>query len=909
MKEFPKNIQFKYPWRSYQQRALDELDTHLEDDHLHVIAPPGSGKTILGLEVAFRLNKPTLIFAPTLAIRNQWINRFTELFLQTDQIPSWISRDIRNPKFLTVSTYQGLFAACAGSEQKEENEENEEEIDADTSEVVAEDRADQATAVIDRLKNQGIGTIIVDEAHHLKNAWWKSLNEVKQHLSPTIVGLTATPPYDVSYTEWKRYLELNGPVDTEISVPELVVEGDLCPHQDYVLVSYPTPEEHSKLVEYQQRIEQLFQSIKNDSTLKEVCSQLPIITQPEEELEWIYTHLEQYSATLIFLNAVGYSLQPVHLEVIGDKEITIPKLDLEWMEILLEFYLYSPVTFLEGHQPHKDALIHRLKRSGAIERKRISLRNFEKRRKLLSSSLSKLESIHKIAEFESNQLQRSLRMVVLTDYIRKEYLVKDTENTLLINKIGVMPIFEKLRRSASLDQPLGVLTGSIVIIPTTVLPLFEDHCANNGLSSIAASELPFDGNYTQIQNSDKVRHLVVPIITQLFEQGHIGILIGTKSLLGEGWDAPAINALILASFVGSYVSSNQMRGRAIRKLHSNENKTGNIWHLACAEIGATAGGADIELLKRRFKAFVGVSYALEPTIESGMDRLTIPDHFHSREAIELFNQRIFAIASNREGLREAWMKALVAGSVLVEEMKVPFREKNFQKAKSMNLYRTMAYLFAVLSSGLMAFGDMSLDLLMRNLRHFTRMEDLLWWLAVTGFVGLGIFGRLLFKSLRLFFKYRDISKDVRMIGIALLDTLCELRQIKTPRRQLKVEATQNKFGSVFCHLEGGTTYEKSLFIQSLTEIVDPIDNPRYLIVRKSSLFGFNKQRDYHAVPESIGRLKKMAAIFEKHWRRHVGSCELIFTRNIEGRKILLRSRLHSLATELEGRTERVNKWK
>jgi len=54
-----------------------------------------------------RLNQPTLIVAPTLAIRNQWVNRFTELFLQTKKAPDWISADLGNPKFMTVTTYQG----------------------------------------------------------------------------------------------------------------------------------------------------------------------------------------------------------------------------------------------------------------------------------------------------------------------------------------------------------------------------------------------------------------------------------------------------------------------------------------------------------------------------------------------------------------------------------------------------------------------------------------------------------------------------------------------------------------------------------------------------------------------------------------------------------------------------------
>ena len=121
---FPIPPRFKFPWRTYQERVLGELDEHLEDDHLHVIAPPGSGKTILGLEVAIRLNKPTLILAPTIAIRNQWIQRFCELFLDVTEVPDWISRDIKKPGLLTVSTYQGLHAACTGNRQQEETEES-----------------------------------------------------------------------------------------------------------------------------------------------------------------------------------------------------------------------------------------------------------------------------------------------------------------------------------------------------------------------------------------------------------------------------------------------------------------------------------------------------------------------------------------------------------------------------------------------------------------------------------------------------------------------------------------------------------------------------------------------------------------------------------------------------------------
>lgn len=65
-------LHFNGTWRSYQQRILDDLDYHLRDQKLHVVAAPGAGKTTLGIEVIARLQRPTLILCPTNTIKNQW---------------------------------------------------------------------------------------------------------------------------------------------------------------------------------------------------------------------------------------------------------------------------------------------------------------------------------------------------------------------------------------------------------------------------------------------------------------------------------------------------------------------------------------------------------------------------------------------------------------------------------------------------------------------------------------------------------------------------------------------------------------------------------------------------------------------------------------------------------------------
>ena len=906
-KGFPTGIQFKFEWRDYQKRVLDELEHHLTDDHLHVIAPPGSGKTILGLEVLLRLNKPALIFAPTVSIRNQWIHRFTEMFLQVDKAPDWISRDIKNPGLLTVVTYQALHAACSDSDEDEEDF-GEEEAEATLNHVRISSA--QTKELIERLRKQGVKTLVVDEAHHLKNAWWKSLMKVKKALKPTIVGLTATPPYDVTYTEWQRYQELNGPVDAEISVPELVVEGDLCPHQDYVYFSHPSDEESFEINKHREKIGVLFNELKSDQTLIDAIRNHPIYLKPLLNLDWIYTNLESYSSTLIFLNEVGLPVTEEHLEVIGDRKFKVPTLSYEWIEVLLTFYLYKdPDHFIE-YQEHQEKLINKLKRNGAMERRAVKFSQNRKLSNFLGSSISKLKSIGEIVQFEHAELKKDLRMVVLSDYIRKEFLVDKAVNDLELNKIGVLPIFEQLRRNNNTQIKIGVLTGSLVIIPFSALDALNKAVKKMGLSDVSSKPLSYDNDYLIIQSSSQIKHVIVHVITQIFEQGDIEVLVGTKSLLGEGWDAPSINSLVLASFVGSYVLSNQMRGRAIRTERTNLDKTGNIWHLVCVDPSIAGGGDDMELLKRRFKAFVGVSFRDDVNIENGIDRLNLPEELITKEQLNAANQSMLLNASQRDELKREWKIALENGVGLIEEVKVPFEdERGYNGVKSMYYANTIKYLLGMLASSLVIYFYGALQAMGRSAKHLQSTNGLLYFLLIVAIGAILFFGRLAWKTFRVYVKYRDISKDVSQIGEALLDTLVQNRVIHTNNSELKVVSEVSKSGIIYCHLDGGSTFEKSTFIKALQEVIGAVDNPRYIVIRKSFFIELFSQRDYHSVPEVIGGKKPYAQSFETNWKRFVGPCELIYTRSIEGRKILLKSRIKSLASQFQEKTERVNRWK
>ena len=108
---FDNNIKFKYSWRPYQERVLKNAQKYLQDGKVNIVAAPGSGKTVLGLELLRRLNNPVLILAPTVTIKNQWVDRFVKLFMDVKETPEWISTNIYDLKKFNVATYQALHYA------------------------------------------------------------------------------------------------------------------------------------------------------------------------------------------------------------------------------------------------------------------------------------------------------------------------------------------------------------------------------------------------------------------------------------------------------------------------------------------------------------------------------------------------------------------------------------------------------------------------------------------------------------------------------------------------------------------------------------------------------------------------------------------------------------------------------
>ncbi|WP_407484074.1 DEAD/DEAH box helicase family protein [Elizabethkingia meningoseptica] len=883
--EFPAGITFRYSWRKYQKQFLDHLEDYLSDDHLHIVAPPGSGKTVLGLEIMLRLNKPTLIIAPTLAIRNQWMQRFKELFLQQDTLPEWISYDLHNPAFITVTTYQGIHSMMKNQESKNENKEG-----------------SANNTFLKSLQRLKIKTLILDEAHHLKNAWWRSVIDIKDHLDPVIVALTATQPFDVSESEWQNYIELNGPVDTEISVPELMKEGDLCPHQDFIYFTLPTEEEQLSIDKAYQYANDFFEDIKNDDTISEAIINSALYSDPEAYLDWIYENVSSYTSGLVFMNMKGIKIPEVHFKIIGDEQKYIPAFDYFWMEELLEFYLFTGAGYFKKYDESRLALENKLRRNGVLENKTISFFRNEKLGQILNSSIEKLQAISDIAYHENKNFGNDLRMVILTDFIRKEYIVNDPENSLKLDKMGAVPVFEILRRNQIAEKKIGVLTGSLIILPKEIISKLAEEFPDK---KISFSVLAFDSNYVQVYPKEATQSFFVEVVTYLFEQGELNILIGTKSLLGEGWDAPKINSLIVASFVSSYVLSNQIRGRAIRTDRSNPQKVSNIWHLVCFNEKDAEGGEDYEKLVKRFKTFVGISNKGDSLIQNNIGRLGIKT-IETRSDIERINEEMIALAQKRNELGGRWNKALESGDHLIEEIRIESPDPNqWKENKFKSLSKSIGNFMGMLVSSVLMFWADFLGGVLRTLRSFQMFESSVF-ILLFGIAGFLTYGGMFYRSFMQYLRYKNISRNLRGISRVVLLSLIKERLIRTSVEKLKIVVSSDLYGNSVCHIEGGSYSEASIFILTLQELLSKIDNPRYVLKTRGILF-LKNSIDYFPVPEIFGKNKKSAESFAHYWSKEMGKNNLIFTRTVEGRKLLLQLRFKSLIKKNK-HIEHIHKW-
>ncbi|MGA0380639.1 MAG: DEAD/DEAH box helicase family protein, partial [Candidatus Poseidoniaceae archaeon] len=659
------NIHFSGKLRPSQVAAVSIIKPQLElnEKRLHIVAPPGSGKTVLGLYVWSDLVRvPTLVLSPNSAIQAQWAAR-TSLF-DLDGKEDQISTDGKNPGLLTSLTYQAVTMPKKGGEDLDVTaielwaETLVTKAEADTNESamlwiadlkrtnpdyfnerlsvyrkkVRDDFSENGNALwtlhesarttLMKLKEKGIGMIILDECHHMLHHWGRVLTELKEFFEdPIVLGLTATPP-DFSTVKEKdadRYFEFFGEIDYEVPIPALVRDSNLAPYQD--LCYFVRPAEHE--IEYISKVDDEF-----DEILAEL-ERPPTYENGVPRLQdWVYAQLsekilpggrsvtwETYAkrnevfciAARIYLKNCDIALPPDVPKYIGTSWGR-----MAYLRPVLDRYVRHGLRRSELKEDHEkgEKLTNRLRLLG-MQITETGIRPCASPvGRIMAYAATKIQALSDIISTEMQSLGQDIRAVVVTDF-------EKTSATTLVEGVmdeeagGAIAAFRALVQCDSGDilDPI-LMTGSTVLVDDDLSERFMETAqawiAERDLD-IELRARPEDTYHVILgRGKDWIPRYYSIMITEFFQQGLTKCLIGTRGLLGEGWDASKINVLVDLTTVTTSMSINQLRGRSMRLDKDWPEKVANNWDIVCFADEFTNGFKDYARFEKKHKQLYGV---------------------------------------------------------------------------------------------------------------------------------------------------------------------------------------------------------------------------------------------------------------------------------------------------------------
>jgi len=962
-------LRFRHPFRKYQRQILDHFEASGGEDHKHhIVAPPGSGKTIVGLELIRRFGEPAVVFAPTATIQQQWCE---EVSLFTERLTrDLVSREPDRPAPINVFTYQLISAPGDSHELLRASARKmwvEELLQGEVSEEGALERLEtirrnnpraygkelgrralrakrdllrcgdaevarflhpNARALIDGLVERGVKTVVLDECHHLLDYWAVVLRYLIGRIeSPRVVGLTATLPSPEDGNEYENYTSLLGEVDFEVPTPAVVKEGDLAPYMDLAYFTEPTERE----LNYLQNVQRSFKA------------EISRFTESEGLQEWTSRELlgedgsganleETINARPVFSLAALRYLRHAGRPIPGDL-LALPleaneTPTLEDWAALLERYALDHLKTSPREEDHKELAKLRLTlRPFGLSLTERGMRSTRSPGDLvLSLSESKNEAACRILTAEHESLGEKLRAVVVTDFERMSSGVRP-EEVLDRDAGGARRVLERLvhhRGTSRLDPVL--ITGRVVLAADGIGPTLAQHfnirlekegiraqcrCEDTGVLGVV--EIVGEGK-------DWSPRTYVSLVTDAFEMGLTRCVVGTRGLLGEGWDSPSLNTLVDLTSVTTATSVQQLRGRSIRKDPLWPRKVAHNWDVICIASGFERGDSDLRRFVRRHGRYWGVV----PSGQYAGDRGRVVKgvaHVDSDLAFDLavrgfrqvpferFTQRLLSWVGRREESYDLWRVGEGYENSSYTSTRLDVRDLKIRTAYA--LQDSLAQMLRRLTLP----GALSFLLVFYGILLLLGVTG-----GLPGAIGLALvaatIAAILFnlrsayrlgKALLVEQRPDAILLDAgRALLLALQDTEIIGHNLST--ESVSVVETSDGYE---VSLEDASPKEAAVFVDSYRQIFASVRDQRYLILRDERRLPkvtlrwlwlflrpfFQKPEDYppayHPVPDILATRKERAEAFSRHWQRYVGGGTLVYTRTGEGRRMLLSARAQS----------------
>jgi superfamily II DNA or RNA helicase len=952
------SLRFEGEWRRYQQLALDafELDRRQGRRRTHVVAPPGSGKTLIGLEMVRRLGQRAAVLAPNSAIQVVWFQAVGRFCADGGSAEALAGATPEAP--LACLTYQSLCRlddpgsaldelaeARWVAERVEATGETVEMVRADAvgwggaaaerrrrelsrvraalKREVARGRhslelpellSEQALGRLRKLRALGVGTLVLDECHHLASMWGYVVRAAAAELGPVhLIGLTATPPEELTSDEAELYSELLGPVDFTVPTPAVVKDGYLAPYQELAWFTEPLDSEVRWLREHDQRFRELVADLHDEAEGDFLSFPGWVITrmryreavaggeagEAAGEVSW-----ERFArrrpalarAGVRFLASGGLELPRGAPR--GEGYRRPPDLE-DWLVLLEDYALHCLRAEASEEAAHRyDAVAAALRDLGFQLTRQGIRRGASHVDRLLTASGAKPIALAEVLASEHDVRGNGLRALVLTD-AEVASVRRDAElATALDPGAGTAPravlALATDVRTAPL-RPLLVSGRGLRCAPHDAGPLLEALSAATptavDIDGWAASGDERDGLLRlDARGGDWAARTWVAIATAAFGKGATRALVGTRSMLGEGWDAPWVNCLVDLTATTTGVSVRQMRGRSLRLDPDDADKVASNWDVVCVAPDLARGSADYERFVRKHLHLHAPTE--DGAIEAG------PSHVHPELGpfapppaadFDEINAGMRKRAAESEVARKRWR---IGDPYVGEELRTvvvrtlgPSHRLGGRRERPPGVSLDQRF-HGVLAASALATGAAGA----------LTLTPLTAPLGLVAALGASAWARARLRRAR---ATLTDAAPLDLAASALRDAYATLGEL-SPEAVGSLTIEPRASGYLRCSLERATPEESALFAEGLDELLSSVASPRYLVSRlvldergdlRLTARAMAGRRiatvRWHAVPADLGRLKPRAEALAASWQAWLGPSRLVFTqRSDEGRRAL-----------------------
>ena len=819
-------------------------------------------------------------------------------------VPATASRELPTP--LTVLTYQALCTLGASGN-------GEEEAGGRAGPAAQAGRRrgpvplhPNGRALIARLQAGGPWTLVLDECHHLLELWGRLLQAVIEQLGqPRIVGLTATPPHLMTAEQAVLHRALFGGVDLEVSAPALVREGLLAPYQELAFLTRPSPAEADYIHGESLRFAELRAGLLDPG-----FASVPFLgwlqarvveRRSSEGAQVSWARFEKDEPALadaaVRLHVAGLLDLPEGARV--REQHRHPPAAADWVALIGD---YTRRCLLASEDPRDERALGAIRRALPAVGYRLTRAGVRAGEspvdRVLDRSESKARAAIEILAAESAELGSRLRALVLCDFEDAGGMVPaDLAGVLRSGSGGARLVLETLLadpQAAALDPVLmtGLHVASGPDGAERLLKWLRE--AEPGLELGVA----LWGDLAEITGpAGWEPRRYVPLITRFHAEGGTRCLIGTRALLGEGWDAPAVNVVIDLTAATTPTSVVQARGRALRLDAGWPGKVADNWSVVCVTGDHPKGAADFDRFARKHDRY----FALAQTgdVVSGVahvDPRLSPYAPPPEEQFDALNATMLRRAGERDGARERWAIGTPFADEPVATVTVATRRPLGLPARAGRRADPAA------PPG--PPGRRNPDAHARR-RHpagrgAPRWPRPWWWLPSL-LVGAAAVGRTASRV-----SAAPGSGSLDDLAAATADALHAAGLTSRGGDAVRVEAQPD--GGYRARLQEVPAAESALFAEALDEVLAPLSQPRYVIPRlilpppagPAAAAGLAVRRlvtghvpatvVYHAVPTALSGNKKLALAFERAWNARVGPGSVVYAGSPEGTGILAAQR-------------------